>query len=155
MLFYSLFTQTSQDEIPQVRKCSSLVLHDMIKLVPQVPDTDLLNIFANFYQDEQDSIRMQSIDSIIYFSKVLPMNKINQSLIPYIKKFSVDKSWRIRYLVADKIMEISNGIGLENSKEHLTSFYCQFLEDTESEVRTAAVRRLSDFGKIIDPKILI
>jgi serine/threonine-protein phosphatase 2A regulatory subunit A len=127
----------------------------MIKLVPQVPDTDLLNIFANFYQDEQDSIRMQSIDSIIYFSKVLPMNKINQSLIPYIKKFSVDKSWRIRYLVADKIMEISNGIGLENSKEHLTSFYCQFLEDTESEVRTAAVRRLSDFGKIIDPKILI
>jgi len=45
-------------------------------------------------------------------------------LIPYIKKFAVDKSWRIRYLVADKIMEISNGIGLENSKEHLTSYYC-------------------------------
>ena len=66
----------------------------------------------------------------------------------------MDKSWRIRYLVADKIMEISNGIGIENSKEHLTSYYCQFLEDTESEVRTAALRRLQDFGKILDQNVL-
>lgn len=85
---------------------------------------------------------MQGIDSLIYFSKALPAARINQNLIPYIKKFAVDKSWRIRYLVADKLMELSNGIGLENSKEHLTTYYCQFLEDTESEVRTAAIRRL-------------
>jgi serine/threonine-protein phosphatase 2A regulatory subunit A len=85
---------------------------------------------------------MQSIDSIIYFAKALPMNKINSNLITYIHKYAVDKSWRIRYLVADKIMEISNGIGIENSKEHLTYYYCLFLEDSESEVRTAAVRRL-------------
>jgi serine/threonine-protein phosphatase 2A regulatory subunit A len=52
-------------------------------------------------------------------------------------------------------MEISNGIGIENSKEHLTSYFCQFLEDNESEVRTAAVRRLQDFGKILDAKTLI
>ena len=57
--------------------------------------------------------------------------------------------------MADKIMEISNGIGIENSKEHLTSYFCQFLEDNESEVRTAAVRRLQDFGKILDAKTLI
>ena len=67
----------------------------------------------------------------------------------------MDKSWRIRYLVADKIMELSDGIGIENSKEHLTTYFCQFLEDTESEVRTAACRRLNDFGKILDAKVLI
>lgn len=98
---------------------------------------------------------MQGIDSLIHFAKALPGAKINQHLVPYIKKFAVDKSWRIRYLVADKIMELATGIGIENSKEHMTSYYCQFLEDTESEVRTAAVRRLSDFGKIMDPKQLI
>lgn len=53
-------------------------------------------------------------------------------------------------MVADKIMDITNVIGVENAREHLTTYYCQFLEDTESEVRTAAVRRLSDFGKILD-----
>ena len=98
---------------------------------------------------------MQGIDSLILFTKVLPMNKINQNIIPYIKKFAVDPSWRIRYLVADKIMEISNGIGLENTKEHLVSYFCQFLEDNESEVRTAALRRLQDFGKLIDQKTII
>lgn len=67
---------------------------------------------------------MQGIDSIIYFTKVLPMNKINQNVVPYIKKFSVDSSWRIRYLVADKIMELSQGIGPENTKEYLISYYC-------------------------------
>jgi len=72
-------------------------------------------------------------------------------LIPYIKKFAVDKSWRIRYLIADKIMDLTNGIGIENSKEHLATYYVQFLEDTESEVRTAAVRRLHDYGKILEP----
>jgi serine/threonine-protein phosphatase 2A regulatory subunit A len=98
---------------------------------------------------------MQGIDSCVHFAKALPANKINQHLIPYIKKFAVDKSWRIRYLVADKIMELSEGIGIENSKEHLTTYFCQFLEDTESEVRTAACRRLNDFAKILDAKVLI
>lgn len=93
---------------------------------------------------------MQGIDSIINFAQKIPPNKINGSLVPYIKKFAIDKSWRIRYLVADKIMEITNGIGIENAKEHLTSYYCQFLEDIEPEVRTAAVRRLSDFALILD-----
>ena len=93
---------------------------------------------------------MQGIDSCIYFAKALSNQKINQHLMPYLKKFAVDKSWRIRYLVADKIMDITNVIGVENAREHLTTYYCQFLEDTESEVRTAAVRRLSDFGKILD-----
>ena len=79
------------------------------------------------------------------------MNKINQNIIPYIKKFAVDTSWRIRYLVADKIMDISKGIGPENTKEHLISYYCQFLDDNESEVRTAALRRLTDFGQQIEP----
>lgn len=52
-------------------------------------------------------------------------------------------------------MELSNGIGLENSKEHLTPYFCQFLEDTESEVRTAAVRRLSDYGQVLEAKLII
>lgn len=40
-------------------------------------------------------------------------------------------------------------------KEHLATYYCQFLEDSESEVRTAALKRLSEFGKYLDPKMLI
>ena len=120
----SLFQQTSEDEIPQVRKCASLVLNDMIKLIPSVPEQDLFQIFGNFYQDEQDSVRMQGVDSCVHFARVLNKQKIQSLLIPYIKKFAVDKSWRIRYLVADKLMELTEGIGVELAREHLTSYYC-------------------------------
>jgi len=33
----------------------------------------------------------------------------------------------------------------------LLPYFCSFLKDVESEVRTAAVGRLSDFCKILDP----
>jgi len=67
---------------------------------------------------------MQGIDSCVHFARNLPasvinqcciisMQKVNAYLLPYIKKFAEDKSWRIRYLVADRIMDLSQGIGFD------------------------------------------
>lgn len=76
---------------------------------------------------------MQGIDSCVVFAKQLPpavniillinFQKVTAYIIPYIKKFAEDKSWRIRYLVADRIIELSNGLGLESSKENLLPYY--------------------------------
>ena len=52
--------------------------------------------------------------------------------------------------MADRIMDLSQGIGIEQAREHLLPNYCTFLQDSESEVRTAAVGRLSDFCKMLD-----
>ena len=71
-------------------------------------------------------------------------------MLPYIRKFAEDKSWRIRYMVADRIMDLATGIGYEQAKENLLPYFCSFLKDLESEVRTAAVGRLSDFCRILD-----
>lgn len=98
---------------------------------------------------------MQGIDSCIEFAKVLNSAKMVQVLMPYVKKFAVDKSWRIRYLVADKIMVITEAIGVAASREHLSSYYCEFLEDQESEVRTAAVRRLEEYSKVFEQATLV
>ena len=76
-------------------------------------------------------------------------------LLPYIKKFAEDKSWRIRYLVADRIMELVESIGVELSQQALTPYYCNFLKDGESEVRTAAVSRLAEYCKILDATTII
>ena len=40
----------------------------MIKLIPKVSETELFNIFSIIYKDEQDSVRMQAIDSCVYFA---------------------------------------------------------------------------------------
>ena len=96
-----------------MRKQAAIVLNDFIKLIPRVSDAELLNIFSRFFKDMHDSVRMQGIDNIVCFAGVLQPNKVQQSLLPYVKKFSEDKSWRMRYLVADRIMQIANGIGHE------------------------------------------
>jgi hypothetical protein len=48
----------AQDDIPQVRKVSAIVLNEMIKLIPKAPEAELLNIFSKFFKDDQDSVRM-------------------------------------------------------------------------------------------------
>jgi serine/threonine-protein phosphatase 2A regulatory subunit A len=75
--------------------------------------------------------------------------------MPYVKKFAEDKSWRIRYLVADRIIELTTGIGAEIAKDQLLPYYISFLQDSESEVRTAAASRISGFCKILDANTVI
>lgn len=151
----AMFIQVSQDDIPQVRKVAAIALNELIKLIPKVPEQELLKVFGQFFKDEQDSVKMQGIDSCVIFCKHLPAAKINAYLLPYIKKYAEDKSWRIRYLVADRIMDLSQGLGVEQAREHLLPNYCAFLQDSESEVRTAAVGRLSDFCRLLDAGSII
>jgi hypothetical protein len=44
----------------------------MIQLIPKTPEAELLNIFGNFFKDDQDSVRMQGIDSCVMFAMHLP-----------------------------------------------------------------------------------
>lgn len=58
-------------------------------------------------------------------------------------------------MVADRIMDLAQGIGFEQAKEILLPYYCSFLKDSESEVRTAAIGRVADFCQILEqPTIL-
>lgn len=73
MITCRLFATVSQDDIPQVRKIAAIVLNEMIKLIPKTPESELLNIFGKFFKDDQDSVRMQGIDSCVIFAKHLPV----------------------------------------------------------------------------------
>lgn len=86
--------------------------------------------------------------------KTLPIDKATTFLIPCIKKFTEDKSWRIRYLIADRIMDLTV-IGPDQARVHLMPAFVSFLKDTESEVRTAANSRLAEFCKFINDSELV
>ena len=43
-------------------------------------------------------------------------------------------------------MDLAAGIGFEVAKDNLLSYFASFLKDIESEVRTAAASRISDFA---------
>jgi serine/threonine-protein phosphatase 2A regulatory subunit A len=80
----------------------------MIKLCPKVPEKDLLNVFVKLQKDEQDSVRMHGVESCILFAQKLSPTMATTHLVPIIQNFAEDKSWRIRYVVADRILDLAN-----------------------------------------------
>lgn len=76
--------KVASDSVPQMRKQSHLVLNEMIKLCPKVPEKDLLNVFIKLQKDEQDSVRMHGVESCILFAQKLSPTMATTHLVPII-----------------------------------------------------------------------
>lgn len=63
-----IFSKIAGDQNPPIRKQAIIVLNKMIKLIPKVPETELLGMFAKICKDEQDSVRMHGIECCVSFS---------------------------------------------------------------------------------------
>lgn len=58
-------------------------------------------------------------------------------------------------MIADRIIELAGAVGNDIAKDQFLPFYKTFLEDKESEVRTAACGKLADFCQIVDAAAII
>jgi len=147
---FKLFAPLCEDSIPQVRKASAIALNNLILQIPKAPEADLIKLFQALQTDNQDMVKMQGIDSCINFAKKLSSSKYETHIIPYLKKYAEEKSWRLRYLFANQILDLAAALGEDLAQSKLLVYYCDFLTDPESEVRTAAVSKLNIFVKNLD-----
>ena len=85
----------------------------MIALNADIEIEDLMNIFMNFFEDEHVNVRMQGVENCLSFAKK------GISMNDYVKRYAADESWRIRFLVADKLKEIADA--LCNGKARISS----------------------------------
>lgn len=72
-------------------------------------------------------------------------------MIEFIKSAADDKSWRMRYVLAEKIVELAKSLGTEN----LLPIFVKFLQDSEGEVKIVAASRASEFCKLLDSQSII
>jgi hypothetical protein len=56
----------------------------------------------------------------------------------------------MRYMLADRIVELAKCLERDAILDHLVDCFCTFLQDPESEVRTTAATRSGDLCKFID-----
>ena len=146
---FKLYAPLCEDSIPQVRKAASQALNELIMFIPKAPEGELLELFEMLQNDTQDMVKMQGVDACINFSKKLSSSKVESHILPYIKKYAEEKSWRLRYLFATKILEFGEALGPDFTKTKLVNHYSNFLQDPESEVRTAATSQLNLFTKLL------
>lgn len=75
--------------------------------------------------------------------------------MPFIKSLAEDNSWRVRYTVADKIVDLGKGLGKQLTKNNLLGFFLNFIQDNEAELKTIGVLRMGKFCELLDDSDII
>ncbi len=55
----------------------------------------------------QDSVRLLAVEACAMIASLLPQEDVETLVMPTLRKAAEDKSWRVRYMVADKFTEVS------------------------------------------------
>ena len=87
--------------------------------------------------DDQDSVRLLTVEVLIAIAEVVP--KEQQSghgvLLSALRSLFEDKSWRVRYMVADRFESLAKAVDDEVIARDLVPAFVKLLKDNEAEVR--------------------
>jgi serine/threonine-protein phosphatase 2A regulatory subunit A len=103
---------------------------------------DLLPLFAGLAADDQDSVRHLTVLDLIAIAERLNPQEIQELLGTGIRSLWSDKSWRVRYSVADNWVSLSNAIGGQQAGEELIASFIRLIKDNEAEVRSAIAKQI-------------
>jgi len=101
-------------------------------------------LFTELTQDEQDSVRLLAVEGCAAFGKLLDKDDCVTYVVPIVQKFAQDKSWRVRYMVAQQLYELCEAVGPDLAMSELVPAYVKLLKDSEAEVRIAAAGKVAN-----------
>ena len=55
----------------------------------------------------QDSVRLLAVEACVSIAQLLSPEDTEQHVMPTLRQAAEDKSWRVRYMVADKFTEVN------------------------------------------------
>lgn len=140
-----LFAALCTDEISMVRRAAAANLCHMAKVIkPAELFSEFMDAFSRLSNDEQDSIRIQVVPNCVAFSSVLPQEVKLRHILPVVMLIASDKSWRVRWSLANQLHEIAQVFGEQVSNSSLSTVFETLLNDGECEVRGAATARMVD-----------
>jgi serine/threonine-protein phosphatase 2A regulatory subunit A len=103
---------------------------------------DLLPLFAGLAADDQDSVRHLTVADLIAIAEQLDPQETQELLGAGIRNLWADKSWRVRYSVADLWVSLARAIGGDHAGEELVSAFVRLVKDNEAEVRSAIAKQI-------------
>ena len=104
------FGQLVHDETPMVRRQSATHLSKFVKEMqsPAVVVDEMIPMFQHLASDDQDSVRLLTVDVLIAIAEVVPKEQQSSHgvLLSSLRSLFEDKSWRVRYMVADRFEKV-------------------------------------------------
>lgn len=88
--------------------------NNLAKFVKEMPTAividEMIPLFQHLASDDQDSVRLLTVEILISIAEEIP--KAQQSshgvLLTALRSLFEDKSWRVRYMVADRFEKVSH-----------------------------------------------
>ncbi len=99
------------DETPMVRRQAAT---NMAKFVREMPASivvdDMIPLFQHLVQDDQDSVRLLTVEILIAIAEVVPAKQQSSHgvLLTSLRNLIEDKSWRVRYMIADRFEKVGH-----------------------------------------------
>ncbi|TDZ24456.1 Protein phosphatase PP2A regulatory subunit A [Colletotrichum sidae] len=152
------FGQLVHDETPMVRRQAATNLAKFVKeMPPNVVVSEMIPLFQHLAQDDQDSVRLLTVEILISIAEVVPkdLQASHGELLLTLRNLIEDKSWRVRYMIADRFEKISKAVDEEVVSRDLVPAFVKLLKDNEAEVRTAIAGQIPGFCALIDRSVLL
>lgn len=141
------FAILGQDTTPMVRRAVAAALKDLIAVATDAAlELTLSRILADCARDAQDSVRLNAAGCLPSLALRAPA-----SALPLFTTLAADESWRVRYMVADSIIEFQAADASEATQVELVRIFVALLADKEAEVRGAAAGKVFAFCKALGP----
>ena len=104
------FSHLVHDETPMVRRQAANNLAKFLKEMPsETVVSDMIPLFQHLAADDQDSVRLLTVEVLIAVAEVVPKEQqpSHGVLLTALRLIFEDKSWRVRYMVADRFEKVS------------------------------------------------
>jgi serine/threonine-protein phosphatase 2A regulatory subunit A len=152
--FYNIknrrFIELCKEETPLIRKsCATTIGTFAVQIEKEFVINELMPIFKQLTGDEQDTIRVVCIESLIPIVRYLTKEDNQRYILPILLALSEDKSWKVRLTIAKNFDELANAFGKDITDANLVAKFAPLLKDVEADVRTAAVINLKQSMKTI------
>jgi serine/threonine-protein phosphatase 2A regulatory subunit A len=97
------------DETPMVRRQAANNLAKFVKeMQSQVVIDEIIPLFQYLASDDQDSVRLLTVDILIAIAEEIPKEQqpSHGVLLTSLRNLFEDQSWRVRYMVADRYEKV-------------------------------------------------
>ncbi|GJN12703.1 hypothetical protein PR202_ga31008 [Eleusine coracana subsp. coracana] len=135
--------------------------------------TEIISIFDDLTQDDQDSVRLLAVEGCAALGKLLEPQDCVAHILPVIVNFSQmtliisgliillfvspDRTSPGVFVIwfANQLYELCEAVGPEPTRADLVPAYVRLLRDNEAEVRIAAAGKVTKFCRILSPQLAI
>ncbi|KAK4922270.1 protein phosphatase 2A structural subunit, partial [Elasticomyces elasticus] len=152
------FGHLVHDETPMVRRQAANNLAKFVKEVSiDLVISEMIPLFQHLASDDQDSVRLLTVEVLIAIAEMIPKEQqpSHGVLLKALRDLFEDKSWRVRYMVAEKFEKIALAVNEEVVTRDLVQTFVKMLKDSEAEVRTAIAGQIPGFCKLLEREVLL